>query len=273
MKQVVVARAFGDFMVALTTASGSKNIEAFKLYASEHHLPLYEAIPSEYKNPLLQLEFVNWGIKSSMLGIYTNKRLLLPNSLRELRQLKQWLNQQELTTEWILEQNLRKNIIQAVTGKKFNHIASGQNIYQQYHSFFESPPQQIILEEATIKKVLILPSARLAFRNIPPAIVQQIKLKHEQMGQNVEIASFGNTAHGLQEASSITKQYQNFTQLIKLILAADFIYTPDSLPAHLAYFFGKPHAILHPTSVSPAFFTPFALKHKTHYSFAEFQWS
>lgn len=271
MKQVIIARAFGDFMVALTTASASKNIENFKLYASEHHQPLYDAIPDQYKNPLLQLEFVDWGINSSMLGIYTNKRLLLTNSMRELRKLKKWLSPHDLTDEWILEQDLRKNIIQLVTGKKFNHIASGQNIYQQYHSFFESPPQQIIYEDTTVKKVLILPSARLAFRNISPEIILQIKLKHEQMGQIVEIASFSNVAHGLEEASLTIKQYQNFTQLIQFILSADFIYTPDSLPAHLAYFFCKPHAILHPPSVSPAFFTPFALKHKTHYSFVEFK--
>lgn len=269
MKQVLLARAFGDFMVALSTASASKNITDFKLVASEHHRPLYEAIPAQYKNPALTIEFTNWGINSSMLGVFTNKRLLLPNSIKELRNFKNWLSQQAPNNEYIVEQDLRKNIIQVVTAKKFKHIASGENIYQQYQSFFQSPPVEINYDPKKINRVLILPSARLSFRDIPPSLVNEIRVKHEQNKQEVQIAYYKNPPLNLLESPKL-ELYQNFAKLIELIVNADFIYTPDSLPAHLAYFFGKPHAILHPAKISPAFFTPFALANKTHYSFAEF---
>ncbi len=247
-------------MVTLVNATHSNSINDFYIHASAHFLPLYNAIPDQYKNANLQIEFVDWGIKSSMLGLYTNKRLLHPDSLKEVKKIKHWLQQQHTAEEWVVEQDTRKKWIQIFTGTKFKHIASGQNIYAQNNIFFQSKPIKIEYDPFKVQHILILPSARLAFRNIPSQLCSLIQAQHEQKGQQVQIAYFGQQA----------RNYHNFSQLIELILAADYIYTPDSLSAHLAYFFGKPHTILHPTKVSPSFFTPFALKNKTHFSFAEF---
>ena len=269
MKHILLGRAFGDFMVTLIHASNSNSINDFYIHASAHFLPLYTAIPDQYKNAHLQIEFVDWGIQSSMLGLYTNKRLLHPNSIKEVKKIKQWLKQQPNSEEWVVEQDTRKKWIEIFMGQKFQHIASGQNIYEQNSFFFQSKPLEINYDTTKVQHILILPSARLAFRNIPPSLCSMIKTQHEQKGHIVTIAYFGQQKPYSNETIHETN-YHNFSQLIQYILAADYIYTPDSLSAHLAYFFGKLHTILHPTKVSPSFFTPFALKNKTHFSFAEF---
>ncbi len=272
MNHILLLRAHGDFIITLANISNSNSINDYYIHASDHFLPLYNAIPTKYKNPNLKIEFVNWGIKSSMLGFYTNKRLLHPSSIKEVSKIKQWLKLQVDFKEWVLEQDTRKKWLEIFTGIKFKHIVTGKNIYDQYNNFFHSELKQIEYDPTKIQHILILPSARLAFRNIPSALCSQIKAEHEQKGQQVKVAYFGSQKPFLNE-SIHEEAYENFLQLIELILAADYIYTPDSLSAHLAYFFGKPHTILHPSKVSSSFFTPFALKHKTHYSFAEFEGS
>ena len=123
MKHILLGRAFGDFMVTLIHASNSNSINDFYIHASAHFLPLYTAIPDQYKNAHLQIEFVDWGIQSSMLGLYTNKRLLHPNSIKEIKKIKQWLKQQPNSEEWVVEQDTRKKWIEIFMGQKFQHIA------------------------------------------------------------------------------------------------------------------------------------------------------
>jgi len=270
MNHIVLLRAHGDFIITLTNVSNSNLINDFYIHASAHFLPLYNAIPDQYKNANLQIEFVDWGIKSSMLGLYTNKRLLNPNSIKEVYKIKHWLQKQTVSEDWILEQDTRKKRIEIFTGRKFKHISSDQNIYEQYNYFFHSKPIQIDYDPTKVQHILILPSARLAFRNIPKTLIQTIQQHHQQKNQEVQVAFFKPQLVNLKENLNAYTSYNSFTELINYILAADYIYTPDSLSAHLAYFFGKPHTILHPAKVSPSFFTPFALKNKTHFSFAEF---
>lgn len=272
MNHILLLRAHGDFIITLTNVLNSKSINDFYIHASTHFLPLYNAIPEQYKNANLQIEFVDWGIKSSMLGLYTNKRLVHPNSIKEVYKIKQWLQKQTATEEWILEQDTRKKWLEVFAGRKFKHISTGQNIYAQNAFFFQSTPIQIDYDPTKVKHILILPSARLAFRNIPTSLIQTIQQHHQQKNQEVKVAFFKPQLVDLHKNLNTSyTSYYNFTELINYILAADYIYTPDSLSAHLAYFFGKPHTILYPAEVSPSFFTPFALQHKTHYSFVEFQ--
>ncbi len=273
MKHILLLRAHGDFIITLINVSNSKSIKDFYIHASAHFLPLYNAIPDQYKNTNLQIEFVDWGINSSMFGLYTNKRLLHPNSIKEVKKIKQWLQKQTISDEWILEQDTRKKWIETFVGRKFKHIVSGQNIYEQNNYFFQSKPIQIDYDPSKVQHILILPSARLAFRNIPKTLIQSIQHYHQQKKQDVQVAFFKPQLIDFKENLKAYSSYNSFTELINYILAADYIYTPDSLSAHLAYLFGKPHTILHPAKVSPSFFTPYALQHKTHYSFAEFQLS
>ncbi|KAF0239404.1 MAG: hypothetical protein FD136_1786 [Chitinophagaceae bacterium] len=336
MKQVILCRAYGDFIIALETASRSILLEnkhtlndqheslndiqslpeqyeglpnnqtldiqqiqcsEIKLVASMHLKPLYDAIPAEFKNPNIVIEFVDFGIKGSLLRAFTNKYLLHPSTLVQLNRLKKWLHQQPLHHTFILEQAYRKKILQWFTGKSFLHIAEGSNVYEQFERFFNAAPANVksITESAAVnntmlnvemilgkqersiaqdeinnkQRILILPVARMAFKHIPIAICKQIQAMHVLQGQTVQVAYFNNSIHGNQTLDEPI-YYHNFNALVQLILSADLIYCPDSLAMHLAFLFRKPHIVLHPAKPAPGFLTPYALQHHSHFNFESF---
>lgn len=333
---VILCRAYGDFIIALETASRSMLLQnkqtlnvqheslhdlqslpeqyeglpnnqtldiqqiqcsEIKLVASLHLKPLYEAIPAEFKNSNLLIEFVDFGIKGSLLRAFTNKYLLHPSTFVELNRLKKWLQSHPLKYTFVLEQVKRKKLLQWFTGKSFLHIAEGSNVYEQFERFFNAAPANVksITESAAVnntllnvemilgkqersipqdeinnkQRILILPVARMAFKHIPFNICKQIQTKHAQQGQTVQVAYFNNSIHGNQTLDE-TIYYHDFNTLVQLILSANLIYCPDSLAMHLAFLFRKPHIVLHPAKPAPGFLTPYALQHHSHCSFESF---
>ena len=73
----------------------------------------------------------------------------------------------------------------------------------------------------------------------------------------IRIARFNNSNE--EELS-----YSNFEELIDLIKAADYIYTSDSLPAHIANFLAIPHSIIYQYKSVNRFCTPYALENKSY---------
>jgi len=305
MKQVILCRAYGDFIIALETASRSMVLQnnqqiqqsEIKLVASMHLKPLYEAIPAEFKIPNLLIEFVDFGIKGSLLRAFTNKYLLHLETLSELNRFKKWLYQQPLHDTFVLEQAHRKKLLQWFTGKSFFHIAEGSNVYEQFERFFNATPANVksFTESADVnntlrniemilgkqersipqdevnnkQRILILPVARMAFKHIPIDICIQIQAMHALQGQTVQVAYFNNSIHGNQTLDE-TIYYHDFNTLVQLILSANVIYCPDSLAMHLAFLLKKPHIVLHPAKPAPGFLTPYALQHQSHFNFESF---
>ena len=73
----------------------------------------------------------------------------------------------------------------------------------------------------------------------------------------IKIARFNNT-------NKAELSYSNFTELITLIQDAGFIYTADSLPAHIAQLIATPHSIVYSFNGVNRFCTPFALDSKSY---------
>ncbi len=270
MKRLILLRAYGDFIVALQSLLYSRQMEAYQLVASLHHLPLFEALPACLIPPNFPIRFVDFGIKGPMLRALTNRHIVHADTLKELAKVSLFCkeNPNSYGTDFI-ENNHRKWLVELGTGTNFSAIAGDRDIYKTYHYFFntEMPINQgfTSIDDASVqtKKILILPSARIAKRDIPEALVQKIKENHLAKNQEVTIASYK-----ISKSKSIV--YSKFSELIQLIDDSDYIYGADSLPIHLSYFMQKPHTIVYPAGGSHQFFTPYALENKAYFTFNQF---
>jgi hypothetical protein len=277
MKRVILCRAFGDFIIALNAALHSKQPHQFQLVASSHLKPLYDAIPTNYLNAAVSIQFVEWGIKGSLLRAFTNRFFFHPNTLHELLSIKRWIKKQAPNhAQWVLEQNKRKWLIELVTQTKFDCIASRGNIYEAYQHFFDAKALTIALPTKQSLNVLILPTSRQKFKDIPNECGCRIIANHcICKDMRLKLLTFkaipDPVVKPMHSAGDNPNDkilaYHSFTELIQLILAADYIFAPDSLTAHLAYFFKKPHTILHSPRAIPQFLTPFVIANHCFYSF------
>lgn len=281
MKRVILCRAFGDFIIALNAALHSKQPHQFQLVASSHLKPLYDAIPANYLNSAVSIQFVEWGIKGSLLRAFTNRFFFHPNTIHELLSIKRWIKKQAPNhAQWVLEQNKRKWFIELATQTKFDCIASQGNIYEAYQRFFDAHTLTIALPSKGALNVLILPTSRQTFKDIPNEVVADLMQSLPLQGHKVNAAYYRNIPQQVvtpilsagDNPNDKLVAYHSFNELIQLILAADYIFAPDSLTAHLAYFFKKPHTILHSPRAIPQFLTPFVLTNQCFYSF-ENSWS
>ncbi len=262
MKRIFLLRAYGDFIVALQSLIHSSAIASYELIASLHHRPLFEALPASLIPSNLHIRFVDFGIDGPMLRAFTNRHLLNGVTMHELKTVAAFCKQYP-TPEGgnFMENTHRKWLLEWSTGFQFNAIAGATDVYKSFHHFFKSAVPSIQLNRTTAKKILILPTARIAKREIPAKVINAIAATHNNL--SVNIAYFKKSENdGL--------VYSNFSDLISLISDADFIYGADSLPIHLSYLLQKPHAIVYPSGVSQQFFTPFALDNAQYFNFNQF---
>jgi ADP-heptose:LPS heptosyltransferase len=258
--RVFLLRAYGDFAIALNAITNSKDISKIEIIASKHLQPLFNSISEKINLSGLNIQFVDFGINSSLLNLFTNKNFLKFNTINQLVKIKKYLNRSTEAIDFI-EQKNKLGLFQILLSHNFKYILEGHNIYKEWDLFLNNNiGNQITKKLNSGNKILILPDARLMKRNIPEIFLNQIvrSLKNENF--KVNIAFFN-------KKSTTNFHYTNFNDLVSLIEAADFVIGCDSLPIHLCALFKKPHFILYPKNGKKNFFTPFALEKKYYCTF------
>jgi hypothetical protein len=270
MHRLFLLRAYGDFVILLQALLESPQKNKYSLIASKHLQPLYQELALVIDLTSIQIQFINFGITNTQLSLFTNKHLLSINTLKELKQIKNFVKQNP-NTEGIdyIEQDKRIGLLNAITGLHFNSIVSNEPVYISYAKFFENKKLQ--KEEGQVaennklnsKKVLLFPDTRQAKKNIPSSLIDKLENEIAAKGYTLEIAYFKQvpdiaTTFNDKSASNNSVVYANFKTLIQLIIDAELILGADSLPIHLAYLLKKPHYILYPNGYPQLFMTPYA---------------
>jgi hypothetical protein len=262
----------------------------YTIIASKHLQPLYEELALVIDFTSIQIQFIDFGIANTQLSLFTNKHLLSLNTIKELIQIKKFVEQNPNTegTDYI-EQDKRIGLFNAFTGLSFNSIISTDFVYSTYAKFFENSAIkkeiskeegkgennveniQVSKESETLnnnklntKKVLLFPDTRQAKKNIPISLITNLENEIAAKGYTLEIAYFkqapdiatSNNDKGILNSNKVV--YTNFKTLIQYIQEAELILGADSLPIHLAYLLKKPHYILYPNGYPQLFMTPYA---------------
>ena len=290
MHRLFLLRAYGDFVILLQALLESSQKNKYSLIASNHLEPLYQELALVIDLSSIQIEFINFGITNTQLSLFTNKHLISLNTVKELKQIKNFVKQNP-NTKGIdyIEQDKRIGLFNTITGLDFNSIISSDFVYSTYAKFFENSgiKKEISKEEGKVenkleivqenkeseilnnnklnsKKVLLFPDTRQAKKNIPSALINKLENEIVSKGYRLEIAYFKQApdiATNNNDKSALNSNkvvYANFKTLIQLIKDAELILGADSLPIHLAYLLKKPHYILYPNGYPQLFMTPYA---------------
>lgn len=283
MHRLFLLRAYGDFVILLQALLESPQKNKYTLIASKHLQPLYQELALVIDLSSIQIQFIDFGIANTQLSLFTNKHLLSLNTLKELKQIKNFVKQNPNTEgNDYIEQDKRIGLFNAITGLDFNSIISKEPVYTSYAKFFENQDikKVVVTEESredksskniegkvldnklNSKKVLLFPDTRQAKKNIPISLITKLESEIAAKGYTLEIAYFKEAPNSTnaKNSSSKTKEvvYSNFKTLIQLIQEAELILGADSLPIHLAYLLKKPHYILYPNGYPQLFMTPYA---------------
>ena len=273
MHRLFLLRAYGDFVILLQALMQSPQKNKYTIIASKHLQPLYDELALVIDLTSIQIQFINFGITNTQLSLFTNKHLLSLNMLNELKQIKNFVQQNPNTqgTDYI-EQDKRIGLFNVITGLHFNSIVSKDPVYISYAKFFDiqdinkelqkEEGQAVENNKLNSKKFLLFPDTRQAKKNIPSALISKLENEIEAKGYTLEIAYFKEapTSTNANNTATKTKQvvYSNFKTLIQYIQEAELILGADSLPIHLAYLLKKPHYILYPNGYPQLFMTPYA---------------
>ncbi len=287
MRRLFLLRAYGDFVIAIRAILNSPQPSETKIIASNHFKPLFEAIETVLDLSLLDIEFHDFGINQSQLNFFTNRHLFNSSTIGQLNKIKKYLDDNIIEYAFLdgedyVEQSSRIKAFQFFTKHRFTPIVKKSKVYNEYTLFFKPSFKEIVVKIPTDGKILILPDARIQKRNLPQELVQEIISLSNQKNYPVQVAYFKRVSQVNKKGKAETVQfktdlifsqkvYNNFTELINLIQASDFVIGADSLPIHLSNLLGKPHFILYPNVVSKAFFTPFAIQYKYYSEFDKFE--
>ncbi len=270
MQRIFLLRAYGDFVIALQAIAKSKR--SIQIVASDHLAPLYQALITAAVIPPLSIEFIALGIKNGQLNFFTNKYLFSLDTWFQLRKLKAYIksNPNQDGVDW-LEQSIRLKPFNFLLGHLFKAVVPiGAKVYQAYDQWLLI--DQVDLQDQDFKleqplKLIAIPDARLAKRMIQPSLLKRLTNYALSNGFELKIARMRVPM----DATDLI--YENFDQLIQLMVSADYIICTDSLPAHLASLLNKPHCIFYPYQGKTDFFTPYAIKHNATNSFAQYDFT
>jgi len=270
-KRIFLLRAFGDFIIAVYTASKSRLDIPVTLIASKHLEPLYKAIPVSLP-PNISIRFRDFRIKNNIFSCFTNKYIISLNTVKELLALRGFIRENPLPPKAGYMENRRRLFWPRLfAGYSFQYIVSDQNVYKTYADFFCVPFAELedvsFYQQKRNGKILILPDSRQKEKNISDELIMKILHTCKDRGNMMTVAFFKEKKNIVTD--NIIEVYQNFQELIGLINNADIIIGADSMAIHVAQMLGKTHYILRAANKSGQFLTPFSLKHKTHFTFED----
>lgn len=255
MDRIFLLRAFGDFVIALQAIS--KADKKVKVIASAHLMLLYQALVETKSLDPISIEFIDLGMQYGQLNFFTNKQLFSLDTIKQLNRLKAFLkaNPNQQGVDYI-EQAIRLRPLNFILGSAFKAVVPKRaNVYEAYAQWLGKAKQEQIHLIQDSREVILFPDARLKKKVISDKFLSELVKKKEIQG-HYSIARFNNLNQ--QELS-----YNNFESLISLIHSASYIFTADSLPAHIAQLVGVPHSIVYSYKGVNRFCTPFALQNKT----------
>ncbi|MFM1930388.1 MAG: hypothetical protein RL387_1716 [Bacteroidota bacterium] len=257
MQRIFLLRAYGDFVIALQAIA--KSDKKIQIVASDHLAPLYHTMVAAAVLPPLSIQFIALGIQHGQLNFFTNKHLLSWDTWQQLSLLKAYIkaNPNQEGIDYI-EQDIRRSVFNFIIGHDFQAVVPADaNVYNAYSHWLGLSVANNISNKIDNASVLIFPDARLKKKAIIPAHIQRIVKSESNQYKQIKIARFNNT-------NKAELSYSNFEELISLIQDAGFIYTADSLPAHLAALVKIPHTIVYSFNGVNRFCTPYAFNNKSY---------
>jgi ADP-heptose:LPS heptosyltransferase len=253
---ILVLRSYGDYVILLNSLRNTTIKQPINLIVSNHLQLLHEALQLDF--PInIHISFANFKIQNGILSFFTNKHFLSLGTIEELTSLRQYFINQK-NENYFIEHSQKIILLQFFLAVKLKFIYSKNNIYNCFNKFFEVQPvlnQDSLFTLNSSSTVIIFPDSRKKNKMIGEKTISKIQMELNQKSVQYKIAKFNA---GIENNKGMLNEigYSNFVDLVEIIKKADFIITSDSLPAHIAELYHKPHWILYNHKINTNWLTP-----------------
>ena len=268
---ILVLRSYGDYVIMLNSIKHASIKGNIKLIVSNHLKPLHESLSTHFANNF-EFIFKDFGLKKGLLSFFTNRYFFSLNTIKELFNISKMVHQMEIKDKTIyVEHKARKTLPSILLRNQLQHIYTKGNVYEAFAHFFTIDSTKLTFQLPDvhrIRKVLIFPDSRKKHKIIDDNTMKCLTAELIEQKIDFKIANFDPVKkNDIDPNKQIS--YKNFNDLISLIKECDFIISSDSVPAHIAEFLEKPHAILYNDKINYNWLTPFAKKYKMYTTFGE----
>jgi hypothetical protein len=254
----LILRSYGDFMILLSSLKSSNNNDVKYIYISKHLKNLYNSLSIKPETNFY-FNFIDFNIKTGILPLFTNKLFFKIENLYTIINIRKFIIKNNLSNEVIyLEQKRKLFFFNLFIHVKTNYIhKNNKNIYDSYFNLFQT--EYIYTKSTKINNnIVIFPDSRKKDKMLSNYFID--KLQYSLNNYYITIARFDK-----KQNNSNNIYYSNFDELISIIDKADLIISSDSLPAHLAQYFEKPHFIMYNNNINHEWVTPFSNINNTFY--------
>lgn len=238
MRWFVSLKAYGDFIIA-SNALGAYGSPGDILLCGSHLRPLMKAVG--YQGNVEWLETGDAGVPP----LFDLRKFGLLSAISSGLTLRRLIHGCVAANDQLVFDRVgwRQNVLAG--GTPTAQIATGRpNIYLDYEQFLsESVNRQVEVPIQKTSRIGIFPDSRLAAKQLGDALVSRVFRDLIGLGCDPQVVYVG--AKPMELGLNI-RSINGFDALVECIQEFDLIISADSLPAHIAEYFGRPIFVLSP---------------------------
>lgn len=238
MRWFVSLKAYGDFIIA-SNALRAGEIPTNVLLCGGHLRPLMKAVG--YQGNVEWLETGDAGVPA----LFDLRKFGLLSAISSGLALRRLIHGRVAANDQLVFDRVgwRQNFLAG--GTPTAQIATGQpNIYLDYERFLsESVNRRVEGPIQKTSRIGIFPDSRLATKQLGNELVSKIFRDLISLGCDPQVVYVGNKP---MDAGLNVRCINGFDALVECIQEFDLIISADSLPAHVAEYFGRPVFVFSP---------------------------
>jgi len=238
---IVSVKAFGDLIIILSSLKSAPTAHRTRLLLGRHLQPLFDALgcPVEAR----WLTHGEAGVPSFYDIRKNGMRKAAVSALRLRREVASAASPNVLLFDRL---GWRERFLAG--GMRARALPRSDNIYLAYRALFGNPVLDPALPGGS-GHIGIFPGSRLARKNLPLELVDQVKKRIAAHGAQSELLLLDGERPDLEHAGLGGRVLpRSFGAMIDAVSACDAVISADSMPAHLAEMMGRPVFVFTPAA-------------------------
>jgi hypothetical protein len=240
---LVSLKALGDFLIAYRSLQTARAPATMRILAAEHLRDFIDALQAQSRVRIL-------ASGPHYPSAWDIKRQGILAGLRNLSMLRKQFETLSDESQLLFDQwGWRERVLG--WRHRCTTLLPAANVYQ---AFAQTLAQLGLQSDGQIKeaarpgagRVRIYPASRIAAKTLSGPVLARLVQQVAACGLNCEVVALGDEALDLPSELPVQRIERSFTALIESIRSSLLVISADSLPGHLADYFGLPVHIVSP---------------------------
>lgn len=235
MKWFCSFKGYGDFVAACRFLRHEPK-DTFRLLCARHLEGLYRAIGCP-----LDAEWIDISENNSFPAAYDARHQGLKAAIQSLLRIRHAIQRRNIGRDILVLEQLgtRERIMTwPIACEQVGRTTA--NIYESYARYFGHPPNLCANRSLSRPKTIgLFPDARLPHKVLSQDLLRSIGVECAKRHLSARIFPVGQD-HDYRSAGIPVHSIDGFEELVAAIGSSDIVVSSDSLPGHLAEYFGIP---------------------------------